>query len=143
MRMRSITCRGVRLKKFWSIATMAAMLVTSGGPMFSTTAQAQTAPVGAGFTLNAGDLRFIFRQIEIAQSHSAGTPLFPNLIPDPRLPFGLRAVDGFEQPPAARHDDVRRLGPALQAHDDAELPARVHANGRQRHRPAPPASSAT
>jgi Ca2+-binding RTX toxin-like protein len=73
---------------------MAAMLVSSGGPMFNTAVQAQTAPVGAGFALNAGDLRFIFRQIEIAQQHSSGVPLFPNLINEPRLPFGLRAVDG-------------------------------------------------
>ena len=62
--------------------------------MFDQTVKAQTAPVGAGFALNAGDLRFIFAQIQIAQQHSSGVPLFPNLIPDPRLPFGLRAVDG-------------------------------------------------
>ena len=92
--MRSITCRGVRLRKFWSIATMAAMLVSSGGPMFNTAVQAQTAPVGAGFILNAGDLRFIFRQIQIAQAHSAGGALFPNQVPEVRLPFGLRTVDG-------------------------------------------------
>src|SRR6187401_26716 len=97
MRMRSITCRGVRLKKFWSVATMAAMLVSSGGPMFSTTAQAQIAPVGAGFVLNAGDLRFIFHQIEIAEAHAAGGQLLgagPNQVREERLPFGLRTVDG-------------------------------------------------
>jgi len=95
--MRSITCRGVRAKKAWSIAIAMAMLVSSGGPMFDQTVKAQTAPVGAGFNLNAGDLRFIFRQIQIAQAHSAGGQLFgsgPNQIPDVRLPFGLRAVDG-------------------------------------------------
>ncbi len=92
-----ITCRGVRAKKAWSIAIAMAMLVSSGGPMFDQTVKAQTAPVGAGFDLNAGDLRFIFRQIQIAQAHSAGGQLFgsgPNQIPDVRLPFGLRAVDG-------------------------------------------------
>src|SRR6187455_2691614 len=102
MRMRSITCRGVRLKKFWSVATMAAMLVSSGGPMFSTTAQAQIAPVGAGFVLNAGDLRFIFHQIEIAEAHAAGGQLLglgPNQVnvlgqADPQQPLGLRTVDG-------------------------------------------------
>src|SRR6185503_1285057 len=76
---------------------MIARLVSTGGPMFNQTVKAQTAPVGAGFALNAGDLRFIFRQIQIAQAHSAGGELFgsgPNQIPDVRLPFGLRAVDG-------------------------------------------------
>jgi Ca2+-binding RTX toxin-like protein len=95
--MRSISCRGVRGKKAWSIATLIAMLVSTGGPMFNTTVQAQIAPVGAGFALDAGDLRFIFRQIQIAQAHSAGGELVgfgPNQIPDPRLPFGLRTVDG-------------------------------------------------
>jgi hypothetical protein len=95
--MRSFTCRGVRAKKAWSVAIAIAMLVSTGGPMFNQTVKAQTAPVGAGFALNAGDLRFIFRQIQIAQAHSAGGQLFgtgPNQIPDVRLPFGLRAVDG-------------------------------------------------
>jgi beta-lactam-binding protein with PASTA domain len=95
--MRSITCRGVRGRKAWSVATLIAMLVSTGGPMFNQTVKAQTAPVGAGFALDAGDLRFIFRQIQIAQAHSAGGELVgfgPNQIPDPRLPFGLRTVDG-------------------------------------------------
>lgn len=55
------------------------------------------APVGAGFSLDAGDLRFIFRQIQIAQAHSAGGALFgpgPNQVSNLRLPFGLRTVDG-------------------------------------------------
>ena len=66
--MRSISCRGVRGKKAWSIATLIAMLVSTGGPIFNTTVQAQIAPVGAGFVLNAGDLRFIFHAIEIAET---------------------------------------------------------------------------
>jgi Ca2+-binding RTX toxin-like protein len=64
--------------------------------MFNQTVKAQ-APVGAGFALDAGDLRFIFRQIQIAQAHSAGGQLVglgANQISDPRLPFGLRTVDG-------------------------------------------------
>ncbi|MGA9525347.1 MAG: peroxidase family protein [Myxococcaceae bacterium] len=55
------------------------------------------APVGAGFTLNAGDLRFIFRQIQIAQAHAGGGQLLgpgANQVNDPRLPLGLRTVDG-------------------------------------------------
>ena len=62
--------------------------------------QAQSAPVGANFVLDAGDLRFIFGQIEISQAHSAAfTPanqcatLFEQ-IGEFRLPFGLRTVDG-------------------------------------------------
>ena len=69
-----ITCRGVRAKKAWSIAIAMAMLVSSGGPMFDQTVKAQTAPVGAGFNLNAGDLRFILTQIEIAQRDRTRSP---------------------------------------------------------------------
>ncbi|MEW4448918.1 peroxidase family protein [Qipengyuania sp. JC766] len=43
--------------------------------------------------LNLHDLIFILRQIKIAEAHAAGTPL-SELIEDPRLPFGLRTVDG-------------------------------------------------
>ena len=92
----SISCRGVRARKAWSIATTIAMLVSTGGPIapwFSQTVKAQTAPVGAGFTLNAGDLRFILTQIEIAQQHSAGADLL-SLLPESRVPFGLRTTDG-------------------------------------------------
>jgi hypothetical protein len=87
----------VRAKKAWSIVMMMAMLMSTGGPAFNPTVQAQIAPIGAGFTLNAGDLRFIFHQIEIAQAHSAGGELVglgPNQVAEVRLPFGLRTVDG-------------------------------------------------
>src|SRR3954462_12732950 len=79
-----------------------------------TSAKAQTAPVGNGFTINAEDLRFIFHAIEVAQAHSAGGVLLgtgPNQVnlntpisaacangapcpADPQLPVGLRTVDG-------------------------------------------------
>src|SRR4051812_39982246 len=79
-----------------------------------TSAQAQTAPVGNGFTINAEDLRFIFHAIEVAQANSAGGVLLgsgPNQVNmntpisaacangapcpgDPQLPVGLRTVDG-------------------------------------------------
>jgi Ca2+-binding RTX toxin-like protein len=66
------------------------------------------APVGQGFNLNASDLRFILRQIEIAEQHAAtatpqnpcGTLLGtgPHQIPPgtvgETLPWGLRTVDG-------------------------------------------------
>ena len=65
-------------------------------------AHAQTAPVGQGFPIDAGDLRFIFHAIEVAQFHAAGGVLLgpgPNQVnlngaPDPQLPVGLRTVDG-------------------------------------------------
>src|ERR1051325_1212006 len=68
----------------------------------ATPVRAQTAPVGAGFPIDAGDLRFIFHQIEVAQFHAAGGALLgpgPNQVnlngvPDPQLPVGLRTVDG-------------------------------------------------
>src|SRR4051812_15041208 len=79
-----------------------------------TSAQAQTAPVGNGFTINAEDLRFIFHAIEVAQANSAGGVLLgsgPNQVNlntpisaacangapcpgDAQLPVGLRTVDG-------------------------------------------------
>src|SRR6266850_8540395 len=105
------TCRGIRSRKPWSIAVVCAMIVsTFGSSVFVPTVQAQTAPVGAGFFLDAGDLRFIYHAIEIAQDHSAavttacptcGTLLGsgPNQVnlfgnPDAQLPLGLRTVDG-------------------------------------------------
>jgi Animal haem peroxidase/Bacterial Ig domain/RTX calcium-binding nonapeptide repeat (4 copies)/PASTA domain len=67
-----------------------------------TSVRAQVAPVGSGFPIDAGDLRFIFHQIEVAQFHAAGGALLgpgPNQVnlngvPDPQLPVGLRTVDG-------------------------------------------------
>ncbi|MFF5793047.1 Ig-like domain-containing protein [Paeniglutamicibacter sp. NPDC012692] len=70
---------------------------------------AGAAPVGQGLTLNAGDMRFILKQIKIAENHAtkedaegnpvAGQPLVgsgPNQIANALLPYGLRAVDGTE-----------------------------------------------
>src|SRR3954470_22073697 len=95
---RSFTCRGVRSKR-WAIATLVALLASPvGGPVFMPTATAQTvAPVGQGFVITAGDLRFIFDQILVAQDHAAGLPLLgpgPNQVHDPQFPVGLRTVDG-------------------------------------------------
>ncbi|HET9595230.1 MAG TPA: peroxidase family protein [Anaeromyxobacteraceae bacterium] len=79
-----------------------------------TSAHAQAAPVGNGFSIDAEDVRFIFHQIEVAQAHAAGGALLgsgPNQVnlngptslacvtgaacgPDPQLPVGLRTVDG-------------------------------------------------
>ena len=62
-----------------------------------------TAAVGAGFELDAGDLRFIRAQLRVAEAHAATGPGYPcdallgsgpNQVPSPVLPYGLRTVDG-------------------------------------------------
>ncbi len=86
------------------VASLALSLVAVLLPAAPT---AQAAPVGQGFTLNASDLRFILKQIKISEAHAtrenaAGEPVpggalvgyGPNQVADPRLPFGLRTVDG-------------------------------------------------
>ena len=66
------------------------------------------APVGAGFVINEGDLRFILKQIRISEAHATKEGAAPGTIvpgtsvigtgatdvPDPMLPWGLRQVDG-------------------------------------------------
>src|SRR5688500_13570652 len=93
-----VTCRSVRSNKRRALALFLGLAMLVGNNPISTgSLSAQTAPVGAGFTLNAGDLRFIFRQIQIAQAHSAGGALFgpgANQVNEVRLPLGLRTVDG-------------------------------------------------
>src|SRR5882672_1361417 len=92
-----LTCRRLRSAKWWSIATVVAMIASSGGPASVPTVSAQGGPAAVGFVLDAGDLRFILRQIQIAEAHAAGGQLFgpgTDQIPDLRLPFGLRTVDG-------------------------------------------------
>jgi Ca2+-binding RTX toxin-like protein/methionine-rich copper-binding protein CopC len=87
-----------------------AALVLGAGVLPSVLAPAAlAAPVGQGLTLNAGDMRFILKQIKIAENHAtkedaegkpvAGQPLLgsgPNQIANPLLPFGLRTVDGSD-----------------------------------------------
>jgi Ca2+-binding RTX toxin-like protein len=63
-----------------------------------------TGTVGSGFTVTAGDLSFILKQIKVSERHAAtltpdnpcGTLVgsAPNQIPDRLTPFGLRTVDG-------------------------------------------------
>src|SRR4051794_31566452 len=66
------------------------------------TALAQTAPTGNGFTVTAGDLSFILKQIKIAEHHAAtrtnAEPCStlvgpgPNEIPDRLTAFGPRTA---------------------------------------------------
>src|SRR6185436_12075113 len=98
---RVFTCRRARGR--WVSLLIAGLIATLGGmPQLTPTASAQTAPVGAGFRIDAGDLRFIFHAIEVAQDHAAGGTLLgpgPNQVnlfgvPNAQLPIGLRTVDG-------------------------------------------------
>jgi Ca2+-binding RTX toxin-like protein len=87
-------------------------------------AQAAIAPPGAGFTLNASDLKFILKQIKIAEHHATtesgpGAPLVgPGefQIANPMLPYGLRTVDGSEnnlQPGQSKFGAVDQTFPRL------------------------------
>ncbi|MEV1290056.1 peroxidase family protein [Micromonospora sp. NPDC049679] len=111
-------------------------------PAFVGTARA-AAPAGQGFTLNAGDLRFILKQIKIAEAHAtkegpngeavAGQPLFgtgTNQIASPLLPYGLRTVDGTYnngQPGQAGFGATyqvfpRHTAPTFRDAEDANIP---------------------
>ncbi|MCW3010951.1 MAG: heme peroxidase, partial [Solirubrobacterales bacterium] len=95
------------------------------------TSSAAPAPAGQGFVLNAGDMRFILKQIKIAENHAtregpdgqpvAGAPLVgsgPNQIANPLLPYGLRTVDGSEnnlQPGQGGHGAANKPFPRLAA----------------------------
>src|SRR5262249_17607799 len=100
MRVKSpFSCRRSRAAKRWAVAMMIGMVLSPVASLLlqQTAVQAQTAPVGAGFVIDANDLRFIYEQILVAQDHAAGGNLLgpgPNQVSDPQLPRGLRTVDG-------------------------------------------------
>src|SRR3954469_10296337 len=83
------------------VAEMASVAVSTVRPG---TAEAAPAPAGQGFTVTPGDLKFILKQIKIAEHHAAtqtptnmcGTLVGPdaNQIPDRLTSYGLRTVDG-------------------------------------------------
>src|SRR5262245_7722312 len=93
------TCRRIRWQKQWAIVAMIALIMsTFGAPRSGRVVHAQGGPAAVGFVLDAGDLRFILRQIQIAEAHAAGGQLLgpgTNQVPESRLPFGLRTVDGW------------------------------------------------
>ena len=100
--MKLFTCRGTPGKQ-WMTVPLISMLVSGiGGPGFAPILSAQTpvqtpAPVAQDFVVDAGDLRFIYEQILVAQDHAAGGQLLgpgPHQVADPQLPRGLRTVDG-------------------------------------------------
>ena len=89
------------------IAEVAVVAVSSVRP---SRAKAATPPTGQGFTVTPGDLKFILKQINIAEQHAAtATVSHPcdtlvatpgdgipdaNQIPDRLTSYGLRTVDG-------------------------------------------------
>src|SRR4051794_577676 len=101
-RHRSTRGRVRRWVAMTSAVTIPLALVTQVAGVPAT--NAATAPVGNGFTVTAGDLSFILKQIKIAERHSAtltpaepcGTLVGPNpdQIPDRLTSYGLRTVDG-------------------------------------------------
>jgi hypothetical protein len=93
----------------WTGAVLSLVLGLAVLDDVTTSRRAHAAPVGQGFTLNTSDLRFILKQIKIAEAHATregpngeavpGQPLLgtgPHQIASPLLPYGLRAVDGSE-----------------------------------------------
>ncbi|MHA7298977.1 peroxidase family protein [Pseudarthrobacter sp. MDT3-1] len=86
------------------IAAIAAMVMPVGMGLPIVAANAETAPVGQGFTVSPSDLAFILKQIKIAEAHAAtlspehpcdtmiGTG--PDQIASPLVSQGLRTVDG-------------------------------------------------
>src|SRR4051812_28854809 len=85
------------------LVAVLAVVVSFLSPLMPT-ARAAVAPVGQGFTVTAGDLSFILKQIRIAERHAAtltasnpcGTLVGPAKyqIPDRLTAYGLRTVDG-------------------------------------------------
>ena len=76
-----------------AFACAVAAMVFAGPPARTTpAAHAAAGPVGNGFTVTAGDLAFILKQIKIAERHAAtltpanpcGTLVGPGRRPDPR-----------------------------------------------------------
>jgi Ca2+-binding RTX toxin-like protein len=101
-------------KKFLAMGVAFAMSVASVTGLMAPTAGA-VSPPGSGFTVTAGDLSFILKQIKIAEHHSnalltdtrtsaqkQADPEFcealvgpgPDQIPDRLTAYGLRTVDG-------------------------------------------------
>ncbi len=73
-------------------------------PLLPPSAVAAVGPVGAGFSVTAGDLSYILKQIKVAERHAGtltagnpcGTLVGPaaNQVPDRLTAYGLRTVDG-------------------------------------------------
>src|SRR4051794_4837422 len=94
------------LAAFLMLGLMVIVALTTAKPAAAGPAPVFTnqAPDGQGLTITPGDLRFILKQIKIAEHHAAtltpsnpcGTQVGsgPNEIPDRLTSYGLRTVDG-------------------------------------------------
>ncbi len=121
-------------------AVIGVLMSASFLPVVAPIGAAVAAPVGQGFNLNASDLRFILKQIKIAEEHArtatatnpcgtllgTGPDQIPNQAQGALLPWGLRTVDGTcnnllpnkEKLGAAGNIFPRRMTPQFR---DAEL----------------------
>ena len=90
-------------RRSFVLIAVTAVVISFFSPL-TPTARAAVAPVGQGFTVTAGDLTYILKQIRIAERHAAtltasnpcGTLVGPAKyqIPDRLTSYGLRTVDG-------------------------------------------------
>ena len=77
-------------------------IALTGLTVIGTTDTATAAYSDSDFEVNRADLEFILNQITISETHAAGGDLLCDdradqswtCVPDPRLPYGLRTVDG-------------------------------------------------
>lgn len=85
-----------------AVAGVAGAAVQLAPSAFAQAPAPDRAPAGAGFTLNSGDMKFILKQIKIAENNATtesgpGAPAVgpgPFQIPGPLSAQGLRTVDG-------------------------------------------------
>jgi Ca2+-binding RTX toxin-like protein len=139
--------RGIRRSGAFAATALLAGLLAIGAAVAGTSPSASAAPqvsAGQGFLLTPSDLKFILKQIKIAENNAttedpltgepvAGQPLFgtgPNQIGNALLPYGLRTVDGTYnnlQPGqshfGASHQKMPRLAPAqFRVAEDSNIP---------------------
>ena len=81
------------LENVFSAPTAAVAGVVALPPVTPPPAETPVSSPGNGIHLIRGDLEFILDQIVIAERHAAGEDLL-DILPNSRLPFGLRTVDG-------------------------------------------------
>src|SRR4051794_5046569 len=109
-RHRAHPTRGLAMPRKFTVLVLALALVMQVLSLASNTAHAVVGPVGNGFTVTAGDLSFILKQIKIAERHAttfdAAQPCStllhtpgaafpdPEHVPDIITSYGLRTVDG-------------------------------------------------
>ena len=127
-----------------TLAVVASLLGTLG---VATPVQGAVAPVGQGFTVTAGDLSYILKQIKISERHAAtrtasnpcGTLVgsAANQIPDRLTAYGLRTVDGSCNNLFPGRETFAAADRAVPPADDAEVQG-SRGRGRRLLRPRQP-----